>query len=168
MGAKEYFISSGNDQKCLENDIFRTFLLFVISRSPVRVHLPAPSSKDARCTPLLTGVKSCVSAPAFFLFAPQSLRWIASRERGIIAASEYGGIPEWPKGADCKSVVSDFGGSNPPSPTNPEHESVRDFRIFREKPVNFKGKGIEYGRLILPDPYFDPLYGGFRQSNLTT
>ncbi len=29
----------------------------------------------------------------------------------------YGGIPEWPKGADCKSVVTDFGGSNPPSPT---------------------------------------------------
>ena len=28
-----------------------------------------------------------------------------------------GGIPEWPKGADCKSVVDDFGGSNPPSPT---------------------------------------------------
>ena len=168
MGAKEYFDFSGNDQKCLENDIFRTFLLFVISRSPVRVRLPAPSSKDARCTSLLAGAKSCVSAPAFFLFAPQSLRWIVSRERGIIAASEYGGIPEWPKGADCKSVVSDFGGSNPPSPTNPEHESVRDFRIFREKPVNFKGKGIEYGRLILPDPYFDPLYGGFRQSNPTT
>ena len=31
--------------------------------------------------------------------------------------TEYGGIPEWPKGADCKSVVSDFDGSNPPSPT---------------------------------------------------
>ncbi len=31
--------------------------------------------------------------------------------------TEYGGIPEWPKGADCKSVVTDFGGSNPPSPT---------------------------------------------------
>ena len=31
--------------------------------------------------------------------------------------SELGGIPEWPKGADCKSVVSDFGGSNSPSPT---------------------------------------------------
>ena len=26
----------------------------------------------------------------------------------------YGWIPEWPKGADCKSVVTDFGGSNPP------------------------------------------------------
>lgn len=31
--------------------------------------------------------------------------------------SELGGIPEWPKGADCKSVVSDFGGSNSPPPT---------------------------------------------------
>ncbi len=29
----------------------------------------------------------------------------------------YGWIPERPKGADCKSVVDDFGGSNPPSPT---------------------------------------------------
>ena len=28
-----------------------------------------------------------------------------------------GRIPEWPKGADCKSVVDDFGGSNPPPPT---------------------------------------------------
>ena len=82
--------------------------------------------------------------------------------------SEYGGIPEWPKGADCKSVVSDFGGSNPPSPTNPEHESVLDFRIFAEKTVYFKWESVESERLILPDPYFDPLYGGFRQSNLTT
>ena len=30
----------------------------------------------------------------------------------------YGGFPERPKGADCKSVVTDFGGPNPPSPTN--------------------------------------------------
>ena len=43
-------------------------------------------------------------------------------------SSIFGGIPEWPKGADCKSVVSDFGGSNPPSSTkNPECESIRDF-----------------------------------------
>ena len=26
----------------------------------------------------------------------------------------YGWVPERPKGADCKSVVNDFGGSNPP------------------------------------------------------
>ena len=30
----------------------------------------------------------------------------------------YGSVPEWPKGADCKSVVCDFGGPNPPAPTN--------------------------------------------------
>ena len=34
-----------------------------------------------------------------------------------IAIDKDGGIPEWPKGADCKSVSSAFGGSNPPSPT---------------------------------------------------
>ena len=32
-------------------------------------------------------------------------------------SSIFGGIPEWPKGADCKSVGTAFGGSNPPSPT---------------------------------------------------
>ena len=41
-----------------------------------------------------------------------------SSKRGLLnAVLKYGRIPEWPKGADCKSVVSDFGGSNPPSPT---------------------------------------------------
>ncbi len=33
-------------------------------------------------------------------------------------SSIYGSVPERPKGADCKSVVSDFGGPNPPAPTN--------------------------------------------------
>ncbi len=30
---------------------------------------------------------------------------------------QYGSVPERPKGADCKSVVFDYGGSNPPAPT---------------------------------------------------
>ena len=30
-----------------------------------------------------------------------------------VALTSCGEIPEWPKGADCKSVVSDFEGSNP-------------------------------------------------------
>ena len=42
MGAEEYLVPSGNDQKRIEIDNFRTFLLFVISRSGVRVRLPAP------------------------------------------------------------------------------------------------------------------------------
>ena len=33
----------------------------------------------------------------------------------------FGGFPERPKGADCKSVVTDFGGPNPPSPTRKKH-----------------------------------------------
>ena len=36
----------------------------------------------------------------------------------------YGGIPERPKGADCKSVVTDFGGPNPPAPTRKKHTFV--------------------------------------------
>ena len=30
----------------------------------------------------------------------------------------HGRVPEWPKGADCKSVSNAFGGSNPPPSTN--------------------------------------------------
>ena len=41
-----------------------------------------------------------------------------------ISASEYGRFPEWPKGADCKSVVNDFGGSNPPPPTKEESTNL--------------------------------------------
>ena len=40
---------------------------------------------------------------------------------------EYGGIPEWPKGTDCKSAGNAFGGSNPPSPTM----CVSEAKIFR-------------------------------------
>ena len=29
---------------------------------------------------------------------------------------DYGWIPEWPKGTDCKSAAICFGGSNPPPP----------------------------------------------------
>ena len=41
-----------------------------------------------------------------------------------ISTSEYGRFPEWPKGADCKSVVNDFGGSNPPPPTKEESTNL--------------------------------------------
>ena len=36
---------------------------------------------------------------------------------GSSRQSFYGRIPEWPKGADCKSVAFRFDGSNPSSPT---------------------------------------------------
>ena len=31
---------------------------------------------------------------------------------------DFGGVPEWPKGSDCKSDGSAFGGSNPPPSTS--------------------------------------------------
>ena len=40
-----------------------------------------------------------------------------SSNESAMADSNFGGFPERPKGADCKSVVTDFGGPNPPSPT---------------------------------------------------
>ena len=35
----------------------------------------------------------------------------------VIFIFVFGRVPEWPKGADCKSVALRFGGSNPPSST---------------------------------------------------
>ena len=49
----------------------------------------------------------------------------------------YGGIPEWPKGADCKSVVTDFDGPNPSSPTRKKH---------LRKQVLFSTKSADGGR----------------------
>ena len=38
----------------------------------------------------------------------------------------FGRIPEWPNGADCKSAVYDFGGSNPSAPTgNLEYKNAK-------------------------------------------
>ena len=65
--------------------------------------------------------------------------------RGLFAAfqdkagkSLYGRVPEWPKGADCKSVVYDFGGSNPPSPTS------------GESPQTDRAHTLMYGRIFYP------------------
>ena len=43
-----------------------------------------------------------------------------------------GSVPEWPKGADCKSVDNVYGGSNPPAPTKkPRIERCEAFVLFR-------------------------------------
>ena len=55
-----------------------------------------------------------------------------------------GGVPEWPKGADCKSVVDDFDGSNP-SPSTKEHYK-RIFKIIR---ITFVISASHFARLIL-------------------
>ena len=42
----------------------------------------------------------------------------------IPIVGSYGWIPEWPKGADCKSVAERFGGSNPPPSIRPTDERI--------------------------------------------
>ena len=41
---------------------------------------------------------------------------------------EYGRVPEWPMGTDCKSAAFSFGGSNPPAPT--KKTSVENTLVF--------------------------------------
>ena len=41
-----------------------------------------------------------------------------------------GSVPEWSKGADCKSAGSAFGGSNPPRPTSMKDSLKRVFLII--------------------------------------
>ena len=48
----------------------------------------------------------------------------SSKQACYTRRASYGGFPERPKGADCKSVVTDFGGPNPPSPTRKKHTFV--------------------------------------------
>ena len=55
---------------------------------------------------------------------------------------QLGGIPEWPKGTDCKSAGTAFGGSNPPSPisVNFRMKIIRKFfcaKFFSDKTAAF-------------------------------
>ena len=51
----------------------------------------------------------------------------------ITSSIYHGGIPERPKGADCKSVVTDFAGPNPASPTiNKKPDLVSGFLFMTE------------------------------------
>ena len=45
---------------------------------------------------------------------------------------EYGRVPEWPMGTDCKSAAFSFGGSNPPAPTKKTstYESTLRFLFY--------------------------------------
>jgi hypothetical protein len=45
-----------------------------------------------------------------------------------------GEVPEWPKGADCKSAGSAFGGSNPPLSTICRRRFICGARVVRLLP----------------------------------
>jgi hypothetical protein len=50
-----------------------------------------------------------------------------------LANVSNGGVPEWPKGTDCKSVVSDFEGSNPSPSTGSRIWTTASFEL--EEPM---------------------------------
>ena len=55
-----------------------------------------------------------------------------------------GDIPEWPNGADCKSAVYDFGGSNPSVPTNGfENILSGSSSVGRASAFQAEGRGFE-------------------------
>ena len=62
---------------------------------------------------------------------PQAVETREARLRPF-TSSINGGVPEWPKGADCKSVASRFDGSNPSSSTTPAVSNSRSagFSLF--------------------------------------
>jgi hypothetical protein len=44
-------------------------------------------------------------------------QWVGGSSPSAGSSRRLGGVPEWQKGTDCKSVGEAFGGSNPPPTT---------------------------------------------------
>ena len=76
-------------------------------------------------------------------------------------AKKYGGVPKWLKGADCKSVGSAFGGSNPPSSTRKTVDrkstvfcwkfcgtTICNFKFWNSKRVVFMGAFFDFLEVI--------------------
>ena len=90
---------------------------------PRAFHLP-PS--PARKFPQKTLTNSCPSGNIY----RQSVR----------LRIEYGRVPEWPMGTDCKSAAFSFGGSNPPAPTKKTSvENTLVFCFIRYLKFHFQG-----------------------------
>ncbi len=68
------------------------------------------------------------------------------RLRSPAPVLKYGGIPERPKGADCKSVVTDFAGPNPASPTKQKDESLRHVFLFVGRMLRIRGSRLRSKR----------------------
>ena len=58
----------------------------------------------------------CVDQPALLFPSLTDAKEALLRKLSFFAG-EFGQVPKWPKGADCKSVAIGFQGSNPCLPT---------------------------------------------------
>ena len=64
------------------------------------------------------------------------------------AFDEFGWIPEWPKGTDCKSAANCFGGSNPP----PSIENKNIFILVCRSGGTGRRPGLKIPWVVIPVP----------------
>ena len=77
--------------------------------------------------------------------------------------TEYGRVPEWPMGTDCKSAAFSFGGSNPPAPTKkPQRMQVRWGFCITAKPDSLGGWIRTASARRIVRRVKKPLWGFFR------
>ena len=94
------------------------FLRLCRARMAAGLFPPLLSRFSARKMHLKKNVKNSWQKPSFMI------KWASRPAKDI--KSEYGRVPEWPMGTDCKSAAFSFGGSNPPAPTKkPQRMQVR-------------------------------------------
>jgi hypothetical protein len=72
----------------------------------------------------------------FCVLDRQACSW-QSHGRVMAVFSASGEVPEWPKGADCKSAGEAFGGSNPPLSTT-QYLQVGDSGIKRKRSLSLE------------------------------
>ena len=72
----------------------------------------------------------------------------------------YGWVPEWPKGADCKSVSNAFGGSNPPPSIDAavaelaDAQDLKSCGTYTPVPVRFRFAALKKRMLIFNILFF--------------
>ena len=93
---------------------------------------PSTSSTSTQASDRSLPCKHESSFPPLCLLSKSNpLRWVSIwGPPSADSTALYGGVPEWPKGADCKSVAFRFGGSNPPSSTKSKQAIYRLLRLF--------------------------------------
>ena len=76
------------------------------------------------CKQVVRGSSPLASSLAGRCFRKAPSRAVTKKRR--VFAKCFGGLPEWPKGADCKSAGYAFDGSNPSPSTKHTHRNETD------------------------------------------
>ena len=98
------------------------------------------------CDSLYNSKASCASDSQVYGILAQLGEHLPYKQRVIgsspIGPIDYGWIPEWPKGADCKSVGTAFEGSNPSLPSIANKQGKKYNRITARGGAVWKLAGL--------------------------